>query len=441
MAKSIKEPKKPSSPEHREMHTKLGLLTLAIMISLIGFSIIFPLLQAYISSGLGLSPSESVNDPRVARYSGLLVSIYAFMQFFFAPLWGRLSDRIGRKPVLLISLAGDVVFYALFGFEVHSLTGQFVARVLAGIFSSGALSVAQAYVADVTPPEHRAVGLGMLGAAFGVGFVVGPALGGALGSVSLGLPMYVASALALINMAYIWKYLPESRSAEERATAKAAEVPVSVIARLGAMGRALAGPLGFLFILTFLVTFAFSLMEGTFTVYIRQFCPSDHAAIKTAAYCFTFIGVLIVIVQGGLIRRLRTKYTEAQLVVTGVALMAIGFLVFPYPHSVLLLMIGPMVPVAIGSALNSPSLRALVSRLSSGDVQGGVMGVSASFDSLARAIGPGFGGWLASTYKLQTPYITAGIMMLVALLWAITQYNKLSLPLPTVQPTPATATE
>ncbi|HEY3333151.1 MAG TPA: MFS transporter [Capsulimonadaceae bacterium] len=423
------------------MHTKLGLLTVAIMISLIGFSIIFPLYPSYVSSGLGLGPNVGTNDSRVALYGGLLLSSYALMQFLFAPLWGRLSDKIGRKPVLLISLAGDVVFYALFGTQIHSIVGQFAARMLAGIFSSGTLSVAQAYVADVTPPEERAVGLGMLGAAFGVGFVVGPALGGALGPINLALPMYVASALALLNAIFIYRLLPESRTAEQRAEVGSPATPVSLVQRLASMGKSLAGPLGFLFILTFLVTFAFSLMEGTFPTYIRHFYQTDSQAARASGIAFTFVGVLMVIVQGGLIRRLRTRYSEAQLVLCGVGLMAIGFWLFPAPQTVVALVLGPMVPIAIGSALNSPSLRALVSRLSSANVQGGTMGVSASFDSLARAVGPGFGGWLMAHHGLAAPFYVAGGVMSVAFLWAVAQYRKLSLPIAAAHVTPAPATE
>ncbi len=452
MAKAPKEPKKPSSPERREMHTKLGLLTIAIMINLIGFSIVIPLLPEYIGRGLhifGVPGWES--DHRVATYNGLLLSSYAFMQFLFAPLWGRLSDKIGRKPVLLISLAGDVVFYALFALSQNSIEGQFASRLLAGVFSSGSLSVAQAYVADVTPPEERAVGLGMLGAAFGVGFVLGPAIGGLLGPINIGLPMFIASGLALVNALYIVKYLPESRTAALRTAATTAVIPVTVPQRLAAMGKALTGPLGFVYILTFLVTFAFANMEGTFTPYIQhmiglpvgathdQIVARDKGATRLSGYCFTYIGVLIVIVQGGLIRRLRTKFTEAQLVVVGVAMMALGFWLFALPTSLWILMLGPMVPIAVGSALNSPSLRALVSRLSSADVQGGTLGISASFDSLARALGPGFGGYLAGRHGLASPYYFAGGVMTIALVWAITQYKKLSIPLPGAVPVVETA--
>ena len=131
------------------------------------------------------------------------------MQFLFAPVWGALSDRVGRKPILIGSLIGDAIFYTLFGLSVHSLAGQFAARILAGIFSSATLSVAQAYAADITPPNLRAMGLGYLGAAFGVGFVFGPALGGLIGHFDIAWPLYVAALFALGNLAYIARYLPE----------------------------------------------------------------------------------------------------------------------------------------------------------------------------------------------------------------------------------------
>lgn len=431
------------------MHVKLGLLTLACAINLIGFSIVIPLLPAYLQQGLHEFGAAAKNDPRINTYNGLLLSCYAFMQFLFAPLWGRLSDRVGRKPILLASLAGDFVFYAMFGLAQHSVEMQFAARLLAGIFSSGSLAVAQAYIADVTPPEHRAVGLGMIGAAFGIGFVIGPAIGGLLGQYNIGLPLYVASGLALVNAVYIFRYLPESRTPEMRAES----VPLAAaapIGRVAGMLHSLNGPLGFLFVLTFLITFAVASMEGAFTPYIRQFYANDALATRYSGLSFTYIGVLMVLIQGGAIRPLRKRYSEATLILAGIALMVVGFWIWASAHTVGLLLAGPVFAVSVGSALNTPSLRALVSRLSSESVQGSTLGIAASFDSLARGIGPGFGGWLAGHHGLASPYYFSGIIMTIALVWAIVQAPKfvhatastdVHSPLPASSPETAAPTE
>ena len=237
------------SPAERQMHVQLGLLALAVLIDVLGFSIIIPLAPDFVQHGLHAPPS----DPRIGEYVGWLTASYALMQFVFAPVWGALSDRVGRKPILIGSLVGDAVFYALFGLSAGWLPGLFAARILAGIFSSASLAVAQAYAADITPPHLRAMALGYVGAAFGVGFVFGPALGGLLGHFSLSLPLYVASALAIVNIAYIRAKLPEPK----REAHKPSAAPGGFAARLGRMTDAVRGPMGFLYLLTFAVTFAF----------------------------------------------------------------------------------------------------------------------------------------------------------------------------------------
>jgi DHA1 family tetracycline resistance protein-like MFS transporter len=417
-------PKRESTPERREMHTKLGWLMIAVLIDLIGFSIVIPLIPAYIAGGLHEGPVAAATDSRIGWYGGLLISVYAFMQFIFAPIWGRLSDRVGRKPIIIASLIGDAVFYAVFAFATHSLALQFASRILAGIFSSASLSVAQAYVADVTPPEDRATGLGMLGAVFGVGFIFGPALGGWLGSYNLAFPLLFASAAAIINTIFVIKVLPESRTPQARANKPAAQV--SILARLSMMTSGLSGPVGFLYILTFLITFAFANLEGTFTAYVIQhFHYTKETSVGVAGYVFAYIGIIIVIVQGGLIRPLVKRYGEANLMLAGVFLMAVGFLLFPLPNKLIWLMLGPMLPISFGNGLNSPSVRALISRMTSADNQGQSLGLSSSFDSLARAIGPACGGFFYFEYGQGSPYIVAGLTMCFAFVAAFAQRAKL----------------
>jgi predicted MFS family arabinose efflux permease len=196
------------------------------------------------------------------------------------------------------------------------------------------------------------------------------------------------------------------------------------------MSHALGGPLGFIYVLTFLVTFAVASMEGAFTPYIRHFYLAskdpDSISMRISGYCFAYIGVVLILIQGGAIRPLRKRFSERQLILTGIALMALGFWIFALPHSIALLLAGPLLAISAGTAINTPSLRALVSRLSAADVQGASLGMAASFDSLARGIGPGFGGWLAGHNGLASPFYVSGAIMSVALLWAIAQSSKLT---------------
>ena len=250
------DPKKALSPEDRRMHLMLALLALAVMINVLGFSIILPLIPDYVQSGMHLTDPQ---DPRIGEYGGWLGASYALMQFLFAPYWGRLSDRVGRKPILIGSLIGDALFYTLFGLSTHSLYGQFAARILAGVFSSASLSVAQAYAADITPPHLRAMGLGYIGAAFGFGFIIGPAVGGMIGGhFGLAAPLYFSAGFALANLVYIARYLPEPERAPQEAGGPAA----TLTSRLGLMTQAVRGPVGFLYLLTFAVTFAFCQSRG-----------------------------------------------------------------------------------------------------------------------------------------------------------------------------------
>ena len=425
------DPKKPLSPEDRRMHLMLALLALAVMINILGFSIIIPLIPDYIQAGMHLTNPQ---DARIGEYGGWLGASYALMQFLFAPFWGRLSDKVGRKPILIGSLVGDAVFYTLFGLSTHNIYGQFAARILAGIFSSASLSVAQAYAADITPPHLRAMGLGYIGAAFGVGFILGPALGGLIGQLGLAWPLFFSALLALVNLIYIARYLPEPDRAPEAAVVSGP--PANVSSRLGLMTQAVRGPIGFLYLLTFAVTFAFGNLEGTFTAYLKQHFGYGSHSIAVAGGVFAYVGVLIVLIQGGAIRPLVKRFGEPNLVVVGIGLMALGFLVFPLCPTLALLLIGPMIPISIGNGLNAPSLRALVSRKAT--AQGAALGLSASFDSLARATGPATAGYLYKHIGQTAPYWCAGLVMSVCFVFALTRKREMA---EGISPAPPTSVE
>lgn len=384
----------------------LLLLALTVFIDLLGFGLILPNLPRYIEIAVGARHESA------AVIGGLLAASYSFTQFLFAPLWGRYSDRVGRRPVLLLSLGGVAASFTLFGLAGEHLWMLFAARLVAGVLSSASIGVAFAYVADVTAPEDRARGLGLLGACFGLGFILGPVVGGVLSRVSPAAPAFAAAGLALFDLAFTWRFLPESLSPEERARAgrEGGYMPRLLL-------RILSGPAGFLFALTFLVTLSFTALEQTFGFYLLSMpghpvTPDSQPFIT--GLLFGFLGLIVVFVQGGLIGRAVERWGEGRVALAGIALMAVGFALFPLPHTLVGLALGPLVPLGLGSALTRPALSALVSQRAHLG-QGLTLSTSASFDSLARTLGPITGGWLFYTFGPKAPYLCAAVVMACAL--------------------------
>ena len=239
------------------------LLAVTVFIDLLGFGIILPNLPQYIELAVGR------NHQQAAFIGSMLAASYSFAQFLCAPLWGRYSDKVGRRPVILISLIGVAAAYVLFGVAGRHLWLLFAARLLAGFLSSASIGVAFAYVADVTRPEKRAQGLGLLGACFGLGFMTGPAVGGLLGHFNLALPAFVAAGLALVNWAFTIRYLPESLTPEKR-KALADETGGETPSTTALLLRVIQGPAGVFFLLTFFVTLGFAAMEQIFSFYLLQ---------------------------------------------------------------------------------------------------------------------------------------------------------------------------
>ncbi|MDC0714919.1 MFS transporter [Stigmatella sp. ncwal1] len=394
-----------------------------VVLDLIGFGILIPQLGVY---GVKFGAS--------AFTAGLLVSVYSLMQLVFAPVLGRLSDRYGRRPVLLVSLAGSLAGYVLFAFA-HSLPLLFLARVIDGM-SGGNIATAQAYVADVTRPEERARGMGLIGAAFGLGFVLGPALGGFLGAWggnwAIGL---FAAGLSALNLVLTFLFLPESF---QRGRSPAA--PVRTVR--GAFGSLRLPVVGRCLVLILLFTTAFAQMEGTFSVFLLSrflssgpvplegglFFLSAHAEREALAqaslrtgWLFAVVGVLSAALQGGLLRKLLPDRhrlggaappvgREAVLVGVGFSVTALGLAVLPLAPTY-----GWLFPVmgllAVGSAFTNPSLSAVVSLHAPGERLGTVLGTYQAFSSLGRILGPALGGWLFTRFGPAMPYGTAAGML------------------------------
>ncbi len=336
-----------------------------VFIDLMGFGIVIPLLPLY---GERYRPS--------ALAMGMLLSAFSATQFAAAPVLGRLSDRFGRKPVLLFSLAGSVAGYLLFAFA-HSLAMLFAARIIDGI-SGGNISTAQAYVADVTTPETRARGMGMIGAAFGLGFIFGPAIAGVTvrwGSWAPGVAAAAMSALAFAATAIFLREPEKSRgSAVERG--------------FSALGRALADrSIAVLLAVFFLLTFAFSNFEATFAQFLHDTLAASPSRV---AFVFVYVGVLISLVQGGLIGPLTRAFGERRLVIAGGFAVAVALALLPFSLAIPLVM-AALVPLTLGIGATNPSLSSLVSKEARAEDRGTVLGAYQSVSALGRILGPIWG--------------------------------------------------
>jgi DHA1 family tetracycline resistance protein-like MFS transporter len=390
-------PARPGSRD-RQFAGSRPVLFLAVFIHLLGFGILIPLLpyfaETYGATGFAV---------------GMLNTSYSFMQFLFAPVWGRLSDRIGRRPVLLGSLIVTGVSYVIFAVS-GSLIVLFLSRIMAGI-AGATISTAQAYIADTTTPEERTKGMGLLGAAFGMGFIFGPAIGGILSRWGFSMPALAAAALAFAAAVFAYFRLPESLPPEARvATARELKHPAASLAE--ALGRPRVGPVLLLF---FIGTLCFSAMEATFALFGEHGYGLGPQGI---GYILAFVGTLSAVMQAGLVGRLARRFGERALVRAGFLLMGLGFVVggLTPPFAAFLAVMGI---AALGNGLTTPSLSGLVSIFSPADEQGGILGVYQSLGSLARSVGPFLGGLAYDHLGHGSPLWLAGIVLAMASFYAI----------------------
>lgn len=371
------------------MKSPLAIIFLTVFIDLVGFGIIIPLLPFY-------AEAYGAN----AFTIGLLGAVYSLMQFLFSPLWGRWSDRIGRRPIILTGLLGSSLSYITLA-EAESLALIFVARVIGGIAGAN-IPTAQAYIADVTTPEDRAKGMGLVGVAFGLGFVLGPAIGGTLSTFGPEAPMYFAAGLCIVNFVAAWFRLPETRV---RTSTRPA------LNRVEALRHALARPrLVLLLSLYFIIMAAFSGFEATFALFSERRFGFTAATI---GYLFAFIGIVLAIVQGLLVGRAVALVGEHRVVPVAIGVIAIGLGLVALADSVPMLLVA-LACIATGMGFNGPSLTAMVSRLSDADDQGGILGVAQSLASLGRILGPAWGGYLFDRFGVSVPYVSSAAIMTVA---------------------------
>ncbi len=360
---------------------------LTVLLDLLGFGIVIPLL-AYYAETFQAGPVEI----------GLLMACYSLAQFLFAPLWGAVSDRVGRRPVMLISVAATAICLAGFA-SASALWMLFLFRTLHGIATAN-ISTAQACVADLTTPENRAKGMGMIGAAFGIGFTVGPFVGGELSRFGLAFPIWVAAGLSALNFVLAFFLLPETRrpDSEER------KRPISPAAFLTVLRHPVVG---LCVALTFLNTVAFALMEGMFNVFAED---AWGLTAMDVGRMFGISGLITVIIQGGLIGRLVKRYGEARLLPAGVLVLAVGLALLPFAPPMAAMMVVFSI-IAVGQSISGPSLQSLISRGTKAEEQGFVLGTNQSLSALARAVGPASGGLIYAHIAPSAPFLTAAALL------------------------------
>lgn len=434
-------------PGGKSRKSALLVVFLVVFIDLLGFGIVLPLLPLYADSLLKpLFPGEH-RQMLHGVILGLLMSSFSAMQFLFAPIWGRISDRVGRRPILLLGLTGSVVFYLLFGIAselgasgwlLTALVLLFVARLGAGI-AGATISTAQAVIADCTPPKERSRGMALIGAAFGIGFTFGPLVGFAsLKTSAAGAPGYFAAALSLVALLLaIWK-LPETVR------------PDTTGLRRGwldwqGLHRALRMPtIGSLIVTFFLATFAFGSLESTLAVLNRSLLvpenqtstapslTSEHQVDESNFLIFAFVGFVLMLVQGGIYRPLAKRISELTFMRAGLAIMTLGLLCAcvvawaVYQGTLqrgpgVLYYALPVLTIAVtGFAFLTPSVQSLISRRSDPSQQGEILGANQGASALARILGPFIG---LATFHLEpahiTPYAMSAALLFVVFLLSL----------------------
>lgn len=371
----------------------LSFILITMFLNFLGFSIIIPVLPFLVQKYIPMHQASLVGF-----YVGLLMSVYALCQFFASPGLGVLSDRFGRRPILLLSLFGSIVGYILLGIG-GAMWVLFLGRIIDGL-TGGNISTVFAYIADITKPQDRGKYYGYLGAAGGVGFMIGPVIGGYAGALHLALPFYIAAAITLLNMLWGYFVLPESLPMYHRVE----KLHLSHLDPFGQFKVILQVPiLRIIFGAAFLFFFPLMAFQALNAIYMKDVLSLGPAAIGTVLFV---VGIIDIFSQGYLTHTLLPVLGERKLTIVGLILTILGYALFvsvSFIHSLVLLYISVIV-VIIGDGLFEPSMSGLISNGVEATMQGRVQGANQSMQSAARVVGPLYGGW-AYNIGIAVPYI------------------------------------
>jgi DHA1 family tetracycline resistance protein-like MFS transporter len=379
---------------------------IVVFVDLLGFSLILPLLPYY-AQKFGASPTVI----------GLLTASYAAASLIGAPLMGRLSDRFGRRLILLLSVGGTCLGFLLLAFAEpigHTLAGLgvlFLSRSVDGL-TGGNITVAQAYISDITDEKNRARGLGLIGAAFGLGFIIGPAVGGLLSKFGYSVPALVAAGLSFLNLISIFFFLPESLTDERKLAMRDQKRPPFTLKALGvALNRPRVGPL---LHVRFFFALAFAMFQSIFSLYAAF---KLHLTSQTTGYVLAYVGVLSVLVQGVGVGLITKRFRENAIIITSMWLMVFGLAGWAItPNLPVLLVV--MLPLSMGGGMLNTVINSAITKAVSREEIGGTLGISTSLESVSRVIAPSAGGFLLQNLGAWAPGVVSAALMLWAVYFA-----------------------
>jgi DHA1 family tetracycline resistance protein-like MFS transporter len=391
--------------------TAFLVIFLTIFIDLLGFGIIIPLLPDFLKNVT--MANESI--------IGIVVGVYSLMQFIFTPVWGSMSDIYGRKPILVMSLTGNVISYFLmalvFSGIYPSITLLIISRALAGIFSAN-LSAAQSVVSDLTTKENRSKGMGIIGAAFGLGFVFGPALGGLLSyKFGYGMPIFLAVGFSFIAALLCITVFKETLDVNLMKENKKNFKGVKVI-NFKAVKDVLANhKVGIFVIIFFFITFSFANIHATFLLFAER---KDGLNLdqEDVGLLLSFIGVIGAIVQGSMIKLFKNKLGEEKSLILGNIITSLGLALIPFSTNIMI-MLGALTLLGFGNGLNNPMVLGLISQNVGQDEQGSVLGINQALGSLARFLGPVWGGFIYQSLGFRSPFISGAFFMIMITVFSI----------------------
>lgn len=384
----------------------LSIIFMTVFIDLMGFGILVPLLPTFATSQLGVS------DFGV----GILFGVFSLVQFIFNPVLGKISDKYGRRPIILISLLCTITSYIIFGFA-NSFLVLFISRVLAG-FGGSNIAVAQAYIADITEKHERSKGMGLIGMAFGLGFVFGPLIGGLLSVYGYQFAGFASAAFS--TLAFIWAFFRLDETVVKKENNELSSVRPKIFDFSFAYKTILHADSGLLIFLFFIITFSSANIFGTFALLAFKVYHLNNQQI---GYQFAILGIVSAIVQGGLIKYFSVKFSEKSLILSGTFILIFGLGLLPYGVNFFGLAV-VIILNAFGTGLLQPIVLSMISKYTSDIEQGAVLGLNQSLSALGRVLGPLWGGFAFEYLGYEFPFLTGAFFMFITFLFSVFLFSK-----------------